>query len=210
MIDASDANRWVGVGIALVGCLVVAPAGTGLLWHTAAGWTHQRGHQLRGRLARVLPFLRRDATIRPNTVSAVAAVATATVTVSGRVWTPSAPVDERIEALRQHIAEVEGRLNEITSKLNAEREARERAVAELKQTLKEETAALCRQLEERERDSARIDARGLPVIGLGVLLSGVPDELASLPIGLGWLFPVVGLGAVVAAVQGAWRARHGV
>jgi hypothetical protein len=38
---------------------------------------------------------------------------------------PNAPVDERIEVLRQHINELEGRLNEVTGKLREETASRE-------------------------------------------------------------------------------------
>jgi hypothetical protein len=66
--------------------------------------------------------------------------------------------------------------------------SRERVVAELSRTIKEETAKLGRLLEEREQESARIDARGLPVVGFGILLSGVPDELAAIPFPWGGYF----------------------
>jgi hypothetical protein len=48
------------------------------------------------------------------------AVGNVTLTASGRVWRPSATVDERIEALRKHITEVEGRLNDVARKLREE------------------------------------------------------------------------------------------
>lgn len=204
----SDVNRWVGVVIALVGSVVVAPGGTGLLRRSATDWMRRRKHQLRGLLTRFLPFLRRDVTIHAAGATGVtSASGGATAIVSGRAWQPGASVDERIEALRQHITEVEGRLNEVTRTLREETESRERAVAELKRTLEEETVELRRLLEKRERESARIDARGLPVVGFGILLSGVPDKLASIPFGLGWIFPVLGVGAAATATVHAWRHR---
>jgi hypothetical protein len=171
----ADVNRWVGVAIALVGSVVIAPSGTVLLWRSATDWMRQRKHHLRGHLARFLPFLRRDVNIHVSSVSGMASGAVnVTLTASGRVWQPSASVDERIEALRKHITEVDGRLNDVARKLGEETTDRQRVFGELHRTLEEKTAELRRMLEEKERESARVDARGLPVVGLGILLSGVP------------------------------------
>jgi hypothetical protein len=159
----SDLNRYVGVALAVVGSVVVAPHGTVLLWRSATDWPPQRKQQLRRQLARFLPFLRRDVTIHAASATGdVSAFGSATATVSARAWHPDAPVDERIEALRQHITEVEGRLNEVTGKVRKETASREQVVAELKGTLAEKTAELRRLGEEKERESAQIDARGLP------------------------------------------------
>jgi predicted RNase H-like nuclease (RuvC/YqgF family) len=106
----------------------------------------------------------------------------ATITASGHVWRPTAPINERIETLRTHITEVEGHLNEVAHKLRQETSSRDEAIAELDRTLKAETAELRRLLEEKDREMARIDARGLPLIGYGIVLSGVPEFLAS-PLG---------------------------
>jgi hypothetical protein len=130
----------------------------------------------------------------------VSAFGSITATVSARAWHPDAPVDERIEALRQHITEIEGRLNEVTRKLREETGSREQVLAELKRTLEEKTAELRRLGEEKERESAQIDARALPAVGFGIPLSGIPEELASFPFGLGWTFPILGAGFTVAGI----------
>ncbi len=197
----SDLNRWVGVATAVVGSVVVAPSGTILLWRSTTDWLRQRKHQLRDRLARFLPFLRRDVTIHARSATdAASAFDSVTATVSARAWHPDAPVDERIEALRQHITEVEGRVNEVTRKVREETASREQVAADLKRTLKEKTVELRRLGEEKERESAQIDARALPVVGFGILLSGIPDEIASIPFGLGWVFPILGAGAAVTGI----------
>lgn len=212
MADASllsDVNRWVGVGIAVVGAVVVAPSGTRLLVRSAWVWLRRQGARTRGQLARFLPFLRRDLNVQGVTASiGVGLGGVGTLTVSGRAWHPTASVDERIEALHQHITEVEGRLNEVSQQLSQETSKRERALAELEAGLSAETAKLRRLLEEQEHRAARVDARGLPVIALGIVLSGIPDQLASIPYGIGWVAPVLGIAAAVAAGVPAWREAH--
>jgi len=196
-----DLNRYVGVALAVVGSVVVAPSGTVLLWHSTTDWLRQRKHQLRDQLTRLLPFLRRDGTIHTaSATGGASAFGSAMATVSARAWHPETPVDERIEARRQHITEIEGRLNEVTGQLREETASRKQAVAELKRTLEEKTAELRRLGEEKERKSAQIDARALPAVGFGILLSGIPEELASIPFGLGWIFPIVGAGFALAGI----------
>jgi hypothetical protein len=134
-----------------------------------------------------------------------------TATVSGRVWTPAAPVDDRIEALRQHITEVEGRLSGIAQELRREVSDRAVAVANIDQALKAQAAELTGLLDKKDQHTAAIDARGLPVIGFGILLSGVPEALSSIPPWhLGWLLPALGLVAAAAAVAHAVRVDRNV
>jgi len=138
--------------------------------------------------------------------------ARATVTATGTVgsWDPSAPVDERIEALHQQITKVDGRLDGVLHELRQEVADRKRVVAELQQNLGAQNAELRGLLEEDKRRSALTDARGLPVVAFGILLSGVPDELASIPYGVGWLLPALGIFFSVVAVVPAWRVEASV
>ncbi|MDQ4021837.1 MAG: hypothetical protein M3257_09500 [Actinomycetota bacterium] len=58
--------------------------------------------------------------------------------------------------------------------------SREQLGAEFTRALQETTAELRRLGEEKERESAQIDARGLPVVGFGILLSDIPEKPATL------------------------------
>jgi len=212
MLDAdflADTNRWVGVFIAVVGSIVVAPAGAKLLWRTSWGWLKRQGVRTRNQLARVLPFLRRNVIVRPVGVAGEASMSGALVaTASGRVWWPTAPVDERIEALRGYLLELEGRLNETNRQVRSERSDRESAIARLEQALKTETTELRRALDEMDRETAMIDARGLPVIGFGIVLSGIPDELSAIPWHLGWALPPLGVFSALMATFHAIRVHR--
>lgn len=76
-------NKWVGVVIALVGSVVVAPAGTGLL--LGSSWTglRRRGSLVRGQLSRILPFLGSSADV-PETVTGRIGGMSGPVTVTAR------------------------------------------------------------------------------------------------------------------------------
>jgi hypothetical protein len=203
-----DVNRVVGVLIAVVGSVVVAPAGTRLLLGSSWAWLYRLGSRARDRLLQALPFLRGATTIQGSVVVLEPAdlmLSAGTVTLSGRGWTPSSSVTARVEALRQYIIDVDDRLSRVAGQLRKDISDGQAAIAKLDRALEAEAAELRRLLDERDRESARIDARGLPVIGFGVVLSGVPEVAASLPWHLGWLLPLLGVAAAGVAIGHAVR-----
>ena len=114
------------------------------------------------------------------------------------VWTSDAPIDERIELLRQRISDLEGEVSELRDEVRTANAATGKAIANLEASIQQETEALRALLEEERRAAARIDSRGLPLIAAGVFLSGVPDDLARLPWHLG--LAVLGLGLLVLVI----------
>ena len=202
----TEVNRWVGVVIAVVGAVVVAPEGTRLLLKGIRAWFRRRGQQVRDQLARFLPFLRQDVNIQVKATGGSLSTGVALLgSARGCAWDPSAPVDERIEKLLEYIAEIERQMDTVNQRLAQETSDRQQAVAELRVLLDAELADQRRLLDKREEQAAAIDARGLPVIGWGILLSGVPDRLAQIPFYLGWVFPTVGVILGLAAGVPAWR-----
>lgn len=57
-----------------------------------------------------------------------------------------------------------------------------------------------------QRQAARADARGLWPVGLGIVMTGIPDELAALT-PLGWLFAVGGPLFAIGMAGWVWRQR---
>lgn len=177
-----DVNRVVGVFIALFGAFVVAPAGSKVLRESF----RQRFRALFSRGGENIPG---SVTGSGGLSAGVAFLGSA----RGRAWDdPGAAVEERIETLHRYIAEIEGQLDAVNQRLGKEVSSRERAQAEFKELLETGMAELRRLLDDRERQSAHIDARALPVIATGIVLSGVPDLLALPPYGIGWVFPILG------------------
>jgi hypothetical protein len=129
----------------------------------------------------------------------------AVLSAEGWAWPAGAPADERLEALRQHLIEVEGRLNEVRRQLRDETHAREQSVAELERRIRGELEQLQQSIISRDQQSARIDARGLPVIAAGIVLSGLPDDLAGFLYPLGWLWVIITVVVSVGVSVSAWR-----
>jgi hypothetical protein len=63
-------NLWFGVALSLIGSVTVAPQAVPELWKVA----RDDAHEIRGFLAKFLPFLRRSATVQAATVSVTATV----------------------------------------------------------------------------------------------------------------------------------------
>jgi hypothetical protein len=64
---------------------------------------------------------------------------------------------------------------------------------------------MARQLETRERQAAQIDARGLWPVGFGIILTGIPGQLAEAP-AAGWT--VVGLAVLTTVMLGLGAIRR--
>lgn len=124
-----------------------------------------------------------------------------------RGWNPNDPVDARIEALRQRITETESRLDELTKDVSRESAERKAAIADVERKLHAEIRKLNETLEKQERDATVLDARGLPSVAIGIVLSGVPEDLARIPWHIGWILPVIGAAAAILAIVSAVRSR---
>jgi hypothetical protein len=205
----ADVNRFVGVITAVIGLVVTAPSGTKKLLSSTWRWLRGLGHQMRHHLAQLLPFLRRDGRMQGiSAVGSATATSWAVLSAEGWAWPASAPADERIEALRKHVIEVEGRLNEVKRQLREETHVREQSIAELERRIRADLEQLQQLIISRDQQSARIDARGLPVIAAGIVLSGIPDDLAGFLYPLGWLWVIIAVVLCVSAVVSARRDAH--
>lgn len=197
----SDVCRWVGVTIAVVGSIVVAPAGAGLLWRGASDALHRWLEVIRGWLSRFLPFLRRHhQTVDPDGIATGSGVGTLSVTGSAAGFSGSGSLEARIDELQQQMRVTQERLNAVEQQLHLEVAQRQQALAMVEKSLRSGVRELHSRLERQELRAAVVDARGLPVLAFGIVLSGIPGEIAKIPLGLGWMFPIVGVGAAAAAV----------
>ena len=186
----ADWVRRVGVVAAVFGTAVAAPEGTARLWRWITGPVRWAWRKIRPGLARYLPFLRRSATAYPKAANGAAAVGTAGVRATGFTWNPDAPLEDQVRLLRDRMIEFHALIFTETDK--ARQEARE-GDAKLRQMIEQHAGEL-RALHEAhqaahvvaQRQAARVDARGVVLLGLGVVMTGVPDGLARFA-WFGWL-----------------------
>jgi len=196
----ADWVRRVGVVAAVFGTAVAAPEGTARLWRWITRPVRWAWRKVRPWLASYLSFLRRSATVYPKTASGAAVLGKARVRATGFTWNPDAPLEDQVRRLREQMIQFHALIFTETDKVR--QEARE-GDAELRQMIEQHAGEL-RALHEAhqaahvaaQRQAARVDARGVVLLGLGVVMTGVPDGLARFA-WLGWLVIVGALAVTI-------------
>ncbi|PYI69801.1 hypothetical protein CVV68_01455 [Arthrobacter livingstonensis] len=179
-------NQWLGIGLAIIAAFSASPQGTSMMARSLSRGLGRSVKRLREILARFLPFLRRSVTVH-------AAVARATLNASGTLgshaesWVPTATVEEKIEALRQLLSETRDQLRKLDERLDAEATRLRSDIATSEQRILEKLDDLRAQIARQNKDAAAIDARSLPVIAVGILLTGAPEDLARCQFPINWL-----------------------
>jgi hypothetical protein len=173
-VDESDFIRWVGVAVAVVGAILATPDGVASVWR----WVTQRHGEVMALARRLLR--------RPRDVNVQLGPILGTIGFGGRgyvdkwqPWLPHANVDQRIDILHKQVDILVERVDELRKQID-------RAGDDLQKNIKEAETRVAKQVRELasavrgERSQAsRVDARGLGPIALGIVLTGLPDELAT-------------------------------
>lgn len=157
-------NKGTGVAVAFVGALVVSPDGT--LWFV---------RRLRTKLSR----WRRRHHHGHLELSGTATISTAGYAVVIRSWREDTPTKEQLEKLRNWIIDVEHSIGRVKSDLDKHKTETKKALEEAASKYEVGLKELRSLIQQMEASEARIDGRALPVIGWGILLSGIPELLAK-------------------------------
>ena len=115
-------------------------------------------------------------------------------------------IEERVAALERRLDHSERQLDEVRESLRVETAERKAEHAQLAETLKTEVRRLEAAVRELEQASIKINARALPVVLWGILLTTVGDWLAVVW-WLGWTCAAVGAALSVWAALSLWRYR---
>lgn len=177
-----DPARWAGVLIAFLGALVANPDATAhrfrmLRRQIQNGWSH-----VQGRLARWFPRLRRDAVM--HTGSAHLNLGGGGVSAFARGFTPlvkDATAAEKIEALDKRTLRLHDEIGELQAQLRKSRSELRGEIASTASDLRREIAQTREAIEELDRQTIHSDASALPVIVLGVVLSGLSADADAVP-----------------------------
>lgn len=196
----ADWIRRVGVVVALAGTAAAAPEGTLRLWRTVLDWVRRGLNNLRASLARFLPFLRQDASVKPSTVYGYASVAGAGVAASGRVWTKHGSLEAQVEYLDKQLQRAFDEIEHVRQEAKESHSALMRVLEERVSELQAVYQDLRDSLRARRDWEAAVDSRGIFVIALGIFLWGIPGELAVVPV-VGWLFSIIALILTVMVVR---------
>ena len=188
--------RVVGAVAGIAGTWVTGSDGWRLVWREAMRLVCKA----RVWLARFrwLRFLKPEpiaAAISP--ASEVSAAGRATWDVHRRAWDPTASVSAKLQWLRKNVDAIETDLNSLRKALSDETEQRSAAIRQVRSELSEDLTELRRVVAETERRTVEVDARGLPLIAIGLAFTALPDVISHYAV-VGWL------ASPVAAVMTIW------
>jgi hypothetical protein len=189
--------RWAGAAIAAAGAIEAVPDAVAWLWRGSLSGLRRTA----GSLAAAAAWLRKGASPRTAKSASDSGVGLdkAGMTGRSRVFNPGT-ADERIAALQEAIISLDRAVAETQQIARDQVEAlRAELAAELRRVEDRITAAEADRQAERKRGYVA-DARVIPVIVLGVVLTAIPDELAEVRV-IGYLAAAAGaLLAVAVAV----------
>nr|BFE45961.1 hypothetical protein GCM10017547_38540 [Pseudarthrobacter oxydans] len=188
--------RMLGVFLAVLGAVLVSPHGFRRMLYLTGQWALRVWWAIRGDKSSVRIY---SANISTGALSA---------RVVGHTDIPAdAAVQEQVNLLiaaytnlhgvvQRDYTELDGKIAELRSLLGSVDERVEEMLARMK---------------EQQEQAVSLDAAGLPVIAWGIILSGVPQELAGSP-DVGWFFIIVGILLAIAmarktVLDGAWRKK---
>lgn len=193
--NLEDPARWLGIVIAAIGALLTNPDATAHGWTSVSAHITQGASRARGVMARFIPALRKSGTVHP--VAGTADTLAVVDAVSARPllgWNLGAPIDERIAILDQRTRSLEHEMGAFRQTLSdTENQLRADLTATV-QDLRDESEAIRQSIDALRLDMVHSDARALPVIVVGVALSGLAPDAARVPMWLGLLVLLVALG----------------
>jgi hypothetical protein len=183
--------RGTGVVVAVVASCLAAPEATRRYWEVARNWTVRiaRAGFVQGTVATVWVKRQWDRLVRRRNVVVVGKAihasaglgVTASATTSGTIVLPvdpSAPLHERVERLEQHIATLKALHEQNKEAIAKEAADRRQALQQVTERIEREVAAIRGQIATMEQKALLVDASAVPVIGLGIVLTSIPDVIA--------------------------------
>jgi hypothetical protein len=195
--------RWLGVIVAVVGAFLANPDATMHIGRTIWSGAQKTGRRARGMAARLIPALRKGATVHGVPMGGSAALGHVEATGRGMVaWGPDATVEHKIEILDQRTRSLDREVGELKRDLSqAEKRLRKELAGEVEQ-LHREASSIRAAVEKLRQDIARSDASALPIVVVGIVLTGLAPDIAGWWM---WAALVLLLGAVVLAGWLSWR-----
>jgi hypothetical protein len=182
----ADWIRRAGVLVAIIGTGAAAPDGVSF----GSRWIRNKTRQVIRwgwvRLARFLPWLRRSATVHPMAGSAVATSSAGGLVTVKPGWDPDAPLGSKVQRLHEQMVQAYADIEQVRQDAMAANAELGRRLEDRVGQLQASDQDLREMLEARERRAARVDSRGVFLIGLSIMMTGIPDGLAKID-WLGWL-----------------------
>jgi hypothetical protein len=201
-VTESDCIRWVGVVIAFVGTLVAAPAGTAYVIRAISTSGKSVGRQL----ARLLRLPKRHPVTHQMSAHVGVASGGSAIMAVGLGWIDSETDAEKIDRLHRHLGQVLEQVNTVRRETQQANASTRAALDQVAGELRAAVRSLENRIDTGERRAAQVDARGIVLIGTGVVLTGIPDGLARFA-PVGWLSVALAGLLMLGILTAIWRER---
>ena len=198
-VTESDVFRWIGVAVAVAGVVLATPDGIASAWLLAKLWPRQAAA-----IGRRL--LRRPGQVVSGS-AALAGTARMTARARGYTWQPwheNARADVKIGILHRQIDLLLEQVTQLSTLINQTGDSLQNEINAAEARVTQQVQQLAAEVHGERSRASRVDARGFGPIALGVILTGLPDELAATADGwLGWLTVTVAV-IWIASVSPSW------
>lgn len=186
-VTESDVIRWIGVTVAVAGAILATPEGIASFWQ----FVKRRNKKMVASARRLLRL--------PRGANVYLEPAHGHITTSGRAhaskwqeWLPLVDPDLKIAILHGQVDILREQVNGLWAQIDQANNDLQKKVGEAEARVMSEVRQLASELRGERSQSSRVDARGFGPIALGIVLTGLPDELARVA-PVGWLFIAVSL-----------------
>jgi hypothetical protein len=98
-----------------------------------------------------------------------------------RGWAPGETVEEKLERLHAQIDQLHGIVRDLRTRIDARLRKHDQVLEAMGADIQRGLQELPDLHAETKRRETETDPRALPVVGYGIVLSGIPEEIASLP-----------------------------
>jgi hypothetical protein len=191
-VTESDVFRWIGVVVAVAGVVLATPDGIASAWLSVKDWRRRalaRGRRLLRLSGRVI-----------NATATLTGTGTMTGRAHGYAWQPwreNAWVYEKIDILHKQIDLLLKQVNDLRSLVDRTGDDFRKEIRQAENRITDQIGQLAAEMRgERTRSGP---------IALGIILTGLPDELAATAYGwLGWLTVAVAV-IWIACVVPSWQ-----
>lgn len=193
----SDWIRWAGVLITAVGTLVAAPSGVARLLRAVAGtvtgiWfllTLIFSKKARAKVGRGLAGVFKAFAIVIAGALAARAAPEPSADIPGKIpirWAKGESLEAKLEHLRRGLEQAFEQISDVRRDAKAADAELQKSLDQLSDELQKVNADLTSRMNAAEQQAAAIDSRGILLLGAGVILTGIPDELARVA-WVGWV-----------------------
>lgn len=180
----ADLVGCTGVFVALVASCLAAPEATRHVYQRLRAIAIGTGTTIAKTTQEAWLRLRRAAPIDVRHVSGTSYLrdfASATDALHVERDYPADTLEARMERLERQVAELKVTQAAAQQAISQEAAERRKAANQLSERIEQEVASMREAIAAIERNAILVDTRALPVVGLGIVLSGIPDLLAHPP-----------------------------